>query len=62
MQDFYNKALVMFLCLLLISLCVGFVCVQHTYLELRLLPANESAIPWRGNVISDVGKGGGRLG
>jgi AraC-like DNA-binding protein len=58
MQDFYNKALIMFLCLLLISLCIGVVCVKNTYLELRLLPANESAVPWRGNVISDVGKGG----
>ena len=37
----------------------GFVCVKHTYLELRLLPASDTVIPWRGNVVSDVGKGGG---
>jgi hypothetical protein len=58
MQEFYNKALVVFLCLLAASMLMGYVCVNRTYLHLQLVPAGKSEFHWQSEVDSDVREGG----
>jgi AraC-like DNA-binding protein len=58
MQEFYNKALVVFLCLLTASILVGYICINRTYLYLQLVPSDESELHWQSEVDSDVRDGG----
>ena len=58
MQEFYNKALVVFLLMLGTSILVGYLCFNHTYLHLPLIPAGKSDLHWRVDPTSDVNQGG----
>ena len=58
MQEFYNKALVGFLGLLVVSILVSYVCLNRTYLHLALVPAGKSNLLWRAEPTSDVNRGG----
>lgn len=58
MQDFYNKALVSLLCLLVASGLVGYFCVANTFLRLPLLPAADSTLPWHSEAQTDHYQGG----
>lgn len=58
MQEFYNKALTVFLLLLGLSALVGYTCFNRTYLHLPLIPAGKSDLHWRVEATSDVNQGG----
>lgn len=58
MQEFYNKALVGFLCLLAVSTLVSYLCLNRTYLHLPLVPAGKSDFRWRAEPVSDANRGG----
>jgi len=58
MQEFYNKALMGLLCLLAVSILVGYACVNRTYLHLPLVPAGKSDLQWRLEGVSDTNRGG----
>jgi AraC-like DNA-binding protein len=58
MQEFYNKALVGFLCLLAVSTLVSYLCLNRTYLHLPLVPAGKSDLLWRAEPTSDANRGG----
>lgn len=58
MQEFYNKALVSVLCLLLTNFVVGYLCVENTFLKVSLLPINKSGLPWRTEQNTDAREGG----
>jgi AraC-like DNA-binding protein len=58
MQEFYKKTLFGFLCLLAVSVVVGYVCLQRSHLHVALLPAAESPIPWNVRASSDLPQGG----
>jgi AraC-like DNA-binding protein len=58
MQEFYSKALAVFLCLLIVSTLVGYLCVNRTYLHLPLVPAGKSDLRWQAEPTSDANRGG----
>jgi AraC-like DNA-binding protein len=58
MRDFYNKALIGFLGLLLASCLVGYLCFDRTFLSAALLPSDTSSLPWNSAVNSDTNQGG----
>lgn len=58
MQEFYNKALIGFLCLLAVSVLVGYLCLNRTYLHLSLVPAGKSGLLWRAEPTSDANRDG----
>jgi len=58
MQEFYHKALIGFLSLLAVSMLVGYICVNRTYLHLPLIPAGKNELHWRAEAASDVNQGG----
>lgn len=58
MQKFYNNAFMCCLCLLLVSLLVGYACVSRTYLYLPLVPAGQSELNWRVVPRTDTEDGG----
>lgn len=58
MQKFYKQALIGLLCLVLASVLIGYVSLRCTYIHLALLPAADSALPWRADIDSDVPYGG----
>ncbi len=58
MLAFYKKALLGLTCLLVISALVGYVCLQRTFLQLSLLPAQQSDLPWIVESGDDVYWGG----
>ncbi len=58
MQEFYNKALTVFLLLLGLSALVGYMCFNRTYLHLPLIPAGKSDLLWRAEATSDINQGG----
>lgn len=58
MQDFYNKALIGFIGLILVSCLVGYLCVDNTFLKISLLPVTKSDLPWRTEKNTDAHQGG----
>jgi AraC-like DNA-binding protein len=58
MQEFYTKAFISGMCLLLVSLLLGYFCVSRTYLYLPLVPAGQSELIWRAVPRTDVEDGG----
>lgn len=58
MQEFYTKAFISGMCLLLVSLLLGYACVNRTYLYLPLVPAGQSELIWRAAPRTDVVDGG----
>lgn len=59
MQEFYKKALITFFSLLLLSLLVGYFCVNRTFLKVSLLPSQTGALPWYSGFNTDEYRGGG---
>jgi AraC-like DNA-binding protein len=47
MLDFYKKAFFGAIGLLLLSTLIAYFCVQHTFLQLALLPSDTSKLPWQ---------------
>lgn len=58
MQEFYTKVFISGMCLLLLSLLLGYACVSRTYLYLPLVPAGQSELIWRAVPRTDVEDGG----
>lgn len=58
MLEFYKKALLGLLALLLTSALVSYWCVERTFLHLALLPAEASGLPWVTELGDDVSRGG----
>jgi AraC-like DNA-binding protein len=58
MKNFYYKALLVSLGLLVMCSLVGFFCFKRSYVGLRLLPAASSVLPWRSAIVNDAGLGG----
>lgn len=58
MQEFYNKALVSFLCLLLASALFAYVCVDKTFLRVSLLPNPDEQYEWHSETHIDTYEGG----
>ena len=58
MQSFYNKALAGLLGLVVASVLIGYACVRSTYVRLPLLPAADSGLSWRGEIMADSAVGG----
>lgn len=58
MLEFYKKALLGLMCLLILSAVVAYLCVQQTFLHTALLPADESTLIWETKPSSDVIQGG----
>lgn len=58
MLEFYKKALFGLASLLLVSLIIGYLCVQRTFLHLPLLPAAQSELPWAIETGADAYWGG----
>jgi AraC-like DNA-binding protein len=59
MQKFYNNALMGCLGLLLVSLLVGYICIDRTYLYLPLVPAEQSELNWQLTSRTDATDNGG---
>lgn len=58
MQEFYNRALVSLLCLLLASALIGYLCVENTFIRTSLLPVSKSSLPWQTDPQTDAVDGG----
>jgi AraC-like DNA-binding protein len=58
MQEFYNKALVGLVSLLITTCLLGYFCVDNTFLRLSLLPATKSTLPWYAEPHTDIYQGG----
>ncbi|PUA26996.1 MAG: AraC family transcriptional regulator [Cellvibrio sp. 79] len=58
MQEFYNRALLGLLCLLVASGLVGYLCVENTFTRVELLPMSKSSLPWQSVSQTDVTNGG----
>ncbi|MET0356773.1 MAG: helix-turn-helix domain-containing protein [Cellvibrio sp.] len=58
MREFYNKALLALLGLLVVSALIAYACVKNSYIHLRLLPAEESGLVWHSEATSDQIRGG----
>ncbi|MFS2016806.1 helix-turn-helix domain-containing protein [Massilia sp. CT11-108] len=58
MQSFYNKALAGLLGLVVASVLIGYACVRSTWIRLPLLPAADSGLPWRAELMADSAVGG----
>lgn len=58
MQDFYKKALLALISLVIVDALLACVLVYQSYLSLSLLPANDADARWRYDTYSDVATGG----
>ena len=58
MLEFYKKALLGLIGLLVISFVIAYLCAQQTFLHLALLPAGESTLIWEAEPSSDAIQGG----
>lgn len=58
MQEFYNKALVSFLCLLVASALFAYLCVDKTFLRVSLLPNPDERYQWHSEPHVDTYEGG----
>ena len=58
MYEFYKRALIACLCLLVASLLFSYFCLAQSYLHLPMLPAHDSPLPWRAGASWDARPGG----
>ncbi|WP_049629728.1 AraC family transcriptional regulator [Cellvibrio sp. pealriver] len=58
MQEFYNKAFLVFLSLLLASGLVAYFCIDKTFLQVSLLPNTNEHLQWKAEVQTDSDQGG----
>lgn len=58
MQTFYKKALMILLCLTLLSVVVSYICIDRTFLQVSLLPAGGSDLRWASQGDGDTSQGG----
>lgn len=58
MLEFYKKTFFSLLALLLVSVLVGYFCVERTFLEQALLPADASGMRWITELGDDAYQGG----
>ncbi|HEY7883637.1 MAG TPA: AraC family transcriptional regulator, partial [Cellvibrionaceae bacterium] len=58
MLEFYRKALLALLGLLLVSTLAAYWCLERTFLHLTLLPSASSDIPWQAAIDTDASQGG----
>ncbi len=58
MHEFYKKALVGCLGLIVASVILGYICLKQSYLRLSLLPSAQSALPWQAAPSWDARPGG----
>jgi AraC-like DNA-binding protein len=59
MFEFYRKAAAIFLGLIALTAFLAYLCVERVFVSDDLLPAHESAIPWKFITITDNELGGG---
>jgi AraC-like DNA-binding protein len=59
MFEFYRKAAAIFLGLIALTAFLAYLCVERIFVSDALLPAHESAIPWKFITITDNELGGG---
>lgn len=58
MQEFYNRALLILLCIALASGLVGYLCVENTFTRVELLPMGKSSLRWQSDPQTDITHGG----
>ncbi len=58
MREFYNRAFLVLLGLLGISIVIGYMCESKSHTHLRLLPAEASQLEWHLEATSDKIRGG----
>ncbi|MFP5392305.1 MAG: hypothetical protein ACLGI6_12300 [Gammaproteobacteria bacterium] len=58
MHEFFRRALIRFVGLLLASLLFGTLCVLRSDVNAPLLPAAQAALPWRAQANTDADRGG----
>ncbi len=58
MLRFYKKAVLIFSALLIISGILSYICIQNTFLNIPLLPHQDTQIKWRPEIDSDQYSGG----
>lgn len=58
MLEFYKKALLVLLGLLVTSALVAYLCAERAFLQRALLPAADSAYPWQATPETDQNRGG----
>ncbi len=58
MLEFYKKALLVLLGLVVASAFMAYLCIERTFLHLALLPAEGSQLAWRAQVETDDYQGG----
>lgn len=58
LSGFYERAVILVVSLMFITLLAGYLCFKQTLVADRLLPASESALPWSLVVSSDAEKDG----
>src|SRR5688572_8802396 len=58
MLGFYRKAVVTFLGLAALTALLAYVCIKRVFVSDALFPADESAIPWKFETLTDVQRGG----
>lgn len=58
MLEFYKKALMVLLGLVVFSLLLAYLCVSRTFLQVALLPAEQSQLPWVAQSETDIFQGG----
>jgi AraC-like DNA-binding protein len=58
MLEFYKKAILIFFALLCLAMVFAIACLNGIFVHHALLPASDSAIPWRFGTAIDTAKGG----
>jgi AraC-like DNA-binding protein len=58
MLEFYKRAILIFFSLLVITFAWALICLNQVFIRDALLPARNSVIPWRLEMVTDVEKGG----
>lgn len=58
MLEFYRKAIAAFLGLVALTALLAYICVENLFVSDALLPADESAFPWKSETVTDMRMGG----
>lgn len=58
MLEFYRKAIATFLGLVVLTALLAYICIESLFVSDALLPADESAIPWTSETLTDMRMGG----
>lgn len=58
MQQFYKKARITFLCLMLTTFVAVYICTKNSFVELTLLPNTSNTLQWKAEVHTDKSQGG----